>query len=283
LRRVGLPGNAWPQHTTESAGSLPEAKGASTDASAPRISIDYEDATGVVTHREISELMYRSLFTFDAYCHLRNEIRTFYFKQVTRAVDVSTGEVVADLRPLVGIPPLPKPPPRPPSLIPREQRRRLGISSAELRALRTSQRANFIRGYGIRPVYEHFRSKLVAAFGGGCFRCGARAPLVLDHCVPIALGGRLVPGNITVLCRECNELKGEAHPEDFYAADEMSRLVLLLEAQIELLAFEWKAVRWWSGSEDERRQYLREIGLGTKAIEGLFDERGLLRDQGGST
>lgn len=43
---------------------------------------------------------------------------------------------------------------------------------------------------------------------GECYYCGERKPLVVDHVIPLAKGGRHAIGNLTGSCQTCNSSKG---------------------------------------------------------------------------
>ena len=66
--------------------------------------------------------------------------------------------------------------------------------------------------------FRRMTPELVARFGGGCAYCGAIAPLVEEHLVPInrTAVGLHAWGNIVPACKPCNDVKAghpwEAHP-----------------------------------------------------------------------
>lgn len=64
------------------------------------------------------------------------------------------------------------------------------------------------RGKLRRRHCEWYR-QLVAESGERCANCSAEENLVLDHVMPIAKGGRSEPGNLQLLCAECNRIKGK--------------------------------------------------------------------------
>lgn len=48
-----------------------------------------------------------------------------------------------------------------------------------------------------------------------CFYCGQRPPgvvLVVDHHIPVALGGSDAIGNLVTACEQCNQGKSDLHP-----------------------------------------------------------------------
>lgn len=67
--------------------------------------------------------------------------------------------------------------------------------------------------------------RLFVSQNGKCAYCGTslsntkpRSPL--DHIVPLALGGLNVDDNIQILCKPCNELKHDRHPEEYVQSDD---------------------------------------------------------------
>ena len=55
-----------------------------------------------------------------------------------------------------------------------------------------------------------------------CRFCGAKAPWVyleIDHVVPRSEGGSDAPGNLQVLCKDCNEGKSATMPERWLIAE----------------------------------------------------------------
>lgn len=61
----------------------------------------------------------------------------------------------------------------------------------------------------LRAHYAIWLSKLSEQYGYMCMHCGATNELVIDHIVPIALGGLSELDNLQLLCRRCNNLKGK--------------------------------------------------------------------------
>lgn len=64
-----------------------------------QLRIRYGDAEGSQTEREIA-VYHVDLRdgAIQAYCRLRKDRRSFYIKRVAEAIDIETGEVVADLK-----------------------------------------------------------------------------------------------------------------------------------------------------------------------------------------
>lgn len=94
--------------------------------------------------------------------------------------------------------------------------------------------------------------------------------LCIDHHVPMALGGHLIPGNLVALCRRCNELKLDRAPETFYSAEDLDRLQPLLDCQAEFFkSVHFNFDLWLADPEG----YLVGVGYSPReANEMLYDE-----------
>jgi hypothetical protein len=130
------------------------------------------------------------------------------------------------------------------------------------RQRRVDKRALFQR-FQLPFLQEHFQRKLRGLFDNRCFRCGFSGPLELDHHIPQYLGGRLIPGNIVLLCARCNSTKGDTHPRDFYPASVLVKLEPILLAQRAMFDFEFNWVRF----NRRPREYLASIGVPDDAID----------------
>lgn len=53
---------------------------------------------------------------------------------------------------------------------------------------------------------------VLAMFGNYCAYCRGNGPLVLEHVVPLRLGGGTVAENVLPACRSCNSAKGGRDP-----------------------------------------------------------------------
>lgn len=61
----------------------------------------------------------------------------------------------------------------------------------------------------LRAHYQAWYAELAAQYGDKCQHCGNVESLVLDHVVPVALGGGSVVENLQILCAGCNTAKGK--------------------------------------------------------------------------
>ena len=69
-------------------------------------------------------------------------------------------------------------------------------------------------------VYDRFNNQ--------CFHCRSTDRLEIDHHYPLAHGHGLTLINAVLLCRNCNSSKGSKTPEEFYTADQLKQLSLIL-------------------------------------------------------
>lgn len=132
--------------------------------------------------------------------------------------------------------------------------------------------------YLFRAIERHYKAKFFSLFDNRCFKCSAKEVpvqvdkhpvLCVDHHVPMALGGHLVPGNLGVLCRKCNEMKLDKHPADFYTQDELQRLAVLLQMQEAFFDFSFDRDAW----EGDREAYLLQLGIDAALVRDLlYDE-----------
>jgi 5-methylcytosine-specific restriction endonuclease McrA len=65
------------------------------------------------------------------------------------------------------------------------------------------------------PISVHQRTRILERDDFRCRRCGAGPRderLVIDHVVPVALGGESCDTNLQTLCEPCNQGKGARPP-----------------------------------------------------------------------
>ena len=71
-------------------------------------------------------------------------------------------------------------------------------------------------------VSKRVRYEVLRRDNHACRYCGAAAPdvkLVVDHVVPVALGGSDEPNNLVAACSDCNSGKSSAAPDSELVAD----------------------------------------------------------------
>jgi len=217
-----------------------------------RLRIRYRSSEDIVTVREISVLNVEPPNTMHAFCHGRQEQRSFVLDRVEEAVDVASGEVIPDIWVHFGLPSL-KPLPLE---MPNFSGRRPGLNADQTKALRSSDKHALFRKFKYEVIAKAKRRELLGLFGGRCFHCGAGSSLELDHHIPQNLGGRLIPGNIVILCNRCNLQKRTTHPSDFYTDEQLASLQPILEAQLRLFEFRFNWTRWTHHPEE----YLVSLG-----------------------
>lgn len=218
-----------------------------------RLRIHYRNSDDIVSDREISDILVAGPNAVNAYCHSRAETRTFVLDRVEEAVDAESGEVIPDLWLYLGLPsrkpePLTMPEFAPPSA---------GISVNELRNQRNADKARLFRIFKSPVITAARKHQLWALFDYRCFRCHLPGKLEMDHHVPQDLGGRLVPGNIVLLCKVCNSLKRTTHPSKFYSRGQLDAVTSLLHAQLKLFDFHFSHIRWSRHPEE----YLISLGV----------------------
>lgn len=229
------------------------------------IRIQYRSADDNLTERVISEEVPEPPNAVQAFCHLRNEERTFVLSRIEKAVDIETGEVISDIWMHYGLPSL-----KPPRLqSPAFPERRIRLSAEEAQKLRSTDKQKLFGRFQVDVLANAKRHQLRALFDGRCYRCGSLEYLELDHHVPQSLGGRLVPGNVVLLCRRCNLAKGEHAPSDYYSADELNQLEPIFAAQLALFDFRFNWTRWKNHPKD----YLVSLGVDEAEAEAFINSR----------
>lgn len=121
--------------------------------------------------------------------------------------------------------------------------------------------------FKLRAIEDVYKNKFFVLFDHSCFKCGtkerphkeiSRPPvLCIDHHIPMALGGHLVPGNLVALCRSCNNKKLDSAPEEFYSPCELERLEPIFDQQHEVFSFAFD----WDAWHKDREVYLVSLGV----------------------
>lgn len=145
---------------------------------------------------------------------------------------------------------------------------------------RAREKRELFRQFCVSPIIEHQKRRFFALFDNCCFKCGlyanpdipyqTRRLLCMDHHVPMALGGHLVPGNLVSLCRRCNERKLDMPPSTFYSSHELDSLQPLLEQQHSLFKFCFDWDKW----QDSRAEYLLSLGIAQAVVDAVLHDQG---------
>lgn len=211
--------------------------------------IRYQGGSGNLSERRISKIEVQDSNYILAYCHQREEDRTFKISRIASAIDPETGEVIEDLYSFLGVQPPAKPIPPGPQPIP--------VGTEAVKRLRNKEKGDLFKPFLYGVIEDWAKKRFFSFFGDVCFKCGSYGPLVMDHHVPIILGGHLVSGNLVALCPICNNRKGDTPPEAFYTKGELERLQGFLDNQHSVFAFSFDQEAW----EANREEYLRSLGI----------------------
>lgn len=215
--------------------------------------IRYRSGEDVVSEREVSAVSVEAPNTMHAFCHTREEERTFNLDRIEHALDMESGEVIPDIWLHLGLESRNPPPLKMPVF----SGRKPAMTAEELRNLRKADKNALFQRFKYEVIAQAKRRSLWASFSNSCFRCGSKGPLELDHHVPQDLGGRLVPGNVVLLCSSCNLQKRASHPSVFYSDEQLSALEPILKAQLQLFEFRFNWTRWTRHPDE----YLVSLGV----------------------
>jgi 5-methylcytosine-specific restriction endonuclease McrA len=218
-----------------------------------RLHIRYRTTDGSTSDRLISELVAEPPNKLHAYCHTREERRTFIIERIEQAANADTGEIVSNIWLYLGIPSLAKPKPQMPTF----SLKSIKMSIRESGNQRSTDKYELFKYFRLPVIIDTKKRQLFALFDQRCFHCGSEAKLVMDHHVPQRLGGRLVPGNVVALCSICNALKGTSAPADFYTAEQLKTLDPILYAELELFEFVFNWTLW----KCQPKEYLLSLGV----------------------
>jgi hypothetical protein len=225
--------------------------------SAQRWRIYYRSGEDQVTERVIRDFVPEAPSMVHAICELRQDIRTFRLDRIEWAIDAETAEIIPDVWAALGLPSQAPPPLTMPTFTP------VTLSYDQARARRNADKAALFNSFKYPVIAAIKKRQLMELFQRECFRCGAIEGLNLDHHIPQALGGRLVPGNIVLLCGACNRFKRAMPPERFYRPESLGALEPLLREQLKIFNFKLNFARWLHHPED----YLRSLGATEEEVE----------------
>lgn len=143
---------------------------------------------------------------------------------------------------------------------------------------RNKEKRKLFECFPFRALDRVCKEKFFALFDNQCFKCGQPETYVpgtkglkvlcMDHHLPMAHGGHLVPGNLVSLCRTCNNSKLDRMPEEFYSAEELQRLSPLLELQHALFDFVFDDDAWRA----DPAGYLVGLGMSPELVQALLHD-----------
>ena len=141
---------------------------------------------------------------------------------------------------------------------------------------RAKEKRDLFNRFRFRAIEDVYRNKFFALFDHRCFKCninekshpeiGQPPVLCIDHHIPMALGGHLVPGNLVALCRSCNNKKLDFPPEEFYTPDELNKLKSIFERQDDIFDFTFD----WNDWNQDREGYLISLGVEHNLVHELL-------------
>lgn len=67
----------------------------------------------------------------------------------------------------------------------------------------------------LRKITEEDALFVLSRDSHRCLACGGERGIVVDHIVPLAMGGDNARGNLQTLCIACNQSKGSRHSTDY--------------------------------------------------------------------
>lgn len=213
----------------------------------------YRSSDGVLTERVITPVLVTPPNLIEAHCHLRNEQRIFVLKRIEQAVIEPTGEYIPDIWEYFGLQSLRPPKPELPSFPETPQHEPY---EKALKQRKQDKRALFSR-FKVDVIVNLKKSEFFALFGNQCFKCEQTENLHIDHHIPQHLGGRLVPGNLAVLCKRCNGAKLDRHPREFYSNNELEIITKILREELKIFDFSFDYEFW----ERDPKGYLLSLGI----------------------
>lgn len=224
--------------------------------------LQYQDTAGNVSERLVSDIVYQGGDAVVAFCHLRQENRTFHISRIRSIVDPTTGEIINDLLVFLGVLSVKVAAPPPTT----SSERKPLPDGVELKKLRRIEKTEFWRPFRYAVVKDLYEQKLYSLFGNRCFKCGCTSSLQIDHHIPMARGGHWIAGNLVALCSRCNVHKNTMLPSEFYLPDELQRLELVLDQEYALFDFKFDMTHWGK----DRKGYLMSIGIDSELAENLL-------------
>ena len=227
-----------------------------------KLRIRYRSDNDEVTERIISDVDLDPPYIIHAFCHLRNEGRTFALSRIENAIDLESGEVIPDIFLFFNL--ASQKPPRP--TMPVFSERPKPMSTEDAQRQRKADKQSLFKRFVIPVITEAIKDKLYNLFGHQCFRCASQKRLEIDHHIPQYLGGRLWPGNLVLLCARCNSAKSDKHPQQFYSAEQLERIDGILKKQLDIFDFKFDRRKW----DRDRKGYLLQLGLDAELVNEIL-------------
>lgn len=218
-----------------------------------------------VTDRVISDIALDPPKMINALCDLRGERRSFVIGRMESAINLDTGEVIEDIAEFFGLPSVK--PSR--SSRPKFDETPSSISIDDAQRQRKKDKSSLFKPFKVPAIAEIARRKLFDLFRNRCFKCGSTSRLEFDHHVPQYLGGRLVPGNLVILCSLCNAAKHDSHPAQFYSPEQLKNLEPFLDAELKIFEFQFDWTRW----NGHRDQYLLSLGASPEFVKEVMTNK----------
>lgn len=222
------------------------------------LQIRYSSDNDEITERVISDIELDPPNRIHAFCHFRNERRTFALDRIENAIDLDSGEIIPDIYLFFG---LESPNPLR-SIMPVFSGKPTPMSTIDAQRQRKADKRLLFQRFVIPIIKEIFKDKLYNLFEHRCFKCASQNQLEIDHHIPQYLGGRLCPGNLVLLCARCNSEKHDKHPKQFYSAKQLTRINDILEKELDVFNFKFSWNKW----EKDKEGYLLHLGLDAKLL-----------------
>jgi hypothetical protein len=89
-----------------------------------------------------------------------------------------------------------------------DRRRKQDARLDRLRKIRAAEET--LEGARRERIPDDVRLFVWTRDDGRCVRCGSEDDLQFDHVIPVARGGGNAPGNVQVLCGDCNRRKSDS-------------------------------------------------------------------------
>jgi 5-methylcytosine-specific restriction endonuclease McrA len=231
--------------------------------------IKYKDLDDNVTERIISKFVPEKPNKIKAYCHLRNDERIFYIDRILLASNPKSGKVVNNLYKFFGLklPKLNKKLNKSDKIKIKSNTTKL--TTDEYKQLRKIEKNELFDRFRVPLIVDLYKQKFFTSFGNKCYKCKQIGNLVIDHHVPLVLGGHFVPGNLVALCRRCNNKKKDKYPKEFYSKRELSQLHTILKKQSDIFNFKFDWNRW----EADPREYLISLGIDSNLVNEIFTNK----------